>query len=331
MKKTATTINETVRNSIKKAIKINPKFEQLQDAEESAQLVRFNEFVAHQILDSIEVEKIIDFKVLVNSISEIDLVEYYKYILLRAKKEKQVESLINRFHDVNKLIAELDEKRSQYLWELTATTFGTELLENFAYEVFLRLFDTTPHLYPINLDGKYLNDEGLEFSFTRQSIAEAFLNFTVYDTKIAELKLKNSGVQIKVEEAHELNETNPKAKNEEKRGRKAANTNEMFSLKDISNQDQIIALNDLLIKNGYIEEVNGRFVYTNSTTKTIKKFAVIIKNLCNYGYSDSLTAKQAYLILKNDYSVITKPDTVAQAADKTALGILKINPFMGKK
>lgn len=328
MKITATTLNESIIKALDRSVDIIPDDTINSDDLTEFEMKMHNEAIVHKIIDSFDADKIKDFKVLLNTIEQIDLNEYYKYLKTKTKKEQQLDSYINHSKlESSKLIAELGEKRNKYVLELTLTTFGTELLENFAYEVFLRLFDKRSNLYPINLEGNHLNDEDVDFSSSRESIAESYLNYIVYDAKLYLMSQQKTDDADKANQLIDRNEQSPERIQKGKPGRKKVEVLTDFSLKDVASANQINALNKLLLKNGYIEEVNGIYIYTQSTAKPIEKFATIIKYLGDYGYSTKITAKQAYYILINDYNVNAAESTVSQAKEKSALSLLKNNRF----
>lgn len=201
-----------------------------------------------------------------------------------------------------RMIRECDLKITKY-------SFGRELLENFSHEKFLLLFVDGDRYRPLNLKiTEYYEGKGERE--IKDKLIKLFAKEKALLHILSTLDRDNNSVD-------HIKETNKKGKP----GRKKTEVIRNFSLKDVATPDQIRVLNKLLADNNYIEEVNGK--YYRKKSKTIKKFATIIKNLPEYGYAANFIAEQAFLILKNDYYVKTTQNTVNLADDESALYILK--------
>jgi hypothetical protein len=208
-----------------------------------------------------------------------------------------------------KMIRELDHKISKY-------SFGRELLENFSNEKFLLLFVDGDRYRPLNLAiTEYYEEKG------EREIKDKLIK--LFAKEKALLHILMNLPECPSDQSEQTKEKKGKP------GRKKIEVADDFSIKDIASPDQIKALNTLLIKHGYIEEIDGRFYRKKS--KSVKKFAAIIKSLHEYGYSAKFKAAQAYYILTNDYNVTTTENTVNQAEDDNALSILKANPYLKKQ
>jgi hypothetical protein len=205
-------------------------------------------------------------------------------------------------------IRECTKKISQY-------AFGRELLDNYSIEKFMLLFIDGDYYKPLNL---YIKD-----FYEKKSANEIKEKLSKHYARLKALGLRL--INLPDCPSDESDSTKEK---KGKPGRKKIEVADDFSIKDIASPDQIKALNTLLIKHGYIEEIDGRFYPRKS--KSVKKFAAIVKSLHEYGYSAKFKAAQAYYILTNDYNVTTTENTVNQAEDDNALSILKANPYLKK-